>query len=192
MATNDNDPWKQLQDAFDKKVTDAAKQYDEWKNRQQLRQNSPPIIGSVTYGPTPYTGTSLPVHTMPLNPTPKKAGRPHGTKTKDKEIIIQETVDRLMDHAARLLTKYNYSEEALGDTEIVVDEKANYAFVTITVNCHGMGIISVSERVKVANKTDPSKNWQALNKAFNKSAAKLTAAKIVEDFSNLQITDHDF
>lgn len=182
MAINDKELWKQLQD--------AAREYDEWKNRQQIKQNSAPTTGTITYGPTPIMGPVTLGSAVPT-PTPRPPGRPVGSKTKDKEVIIQETVDRLMDHAARLLTKYNYSEEALGGTEITVDEKANYAFVTISVSVPGGSVVSVSERVKVANKTDPSKNWQALNKAFNKSAAKATAAKLVEDFSNLQITAHD-
>lgn len=120
------------------------------------------------------------------NPT-TKPGRPLGSKTKDKEVIIQETVDRLIDQVVKLLTKHNFDEDRLNDADITVDEKANYAFVTVTVGLPNGSIISVSERVKVANKTDPIKNWQILNQAFYAASAKKVAQKVDEDMSNIFI-----
>lgn len=143
MAIKDKELWKQLKDAA----------YDEWKNKNMILggQLSSPVIG-----PAYTTATG--------SPTPKPPGRPVGSKTKDKEVIIQETVDRLIEHLVRLLTKYKYGEEHLSDAEIVVDEKANYAFVTVSVCTPDGSVVAASERVKVANKTDPSKNWNKLNK----------------------------
>lgn len=169
MEPNDKELFKQLQD--------AAREYDEWKKKNMILggQLSSSIIGPAY---TPATGS----------PTPKPPGRPVGSKTKDKEVIIQETVDRLIEHIVRLLTKYNYGEEHLSDAEIIVDEKANYAFVTVAVNVPGGSVVTVSERVKVANKTDPNKNWQALNQAFYAASAKKVAQKIDEDMSNIFIS----
>ena len=157
MANRNIDPdaWKDL--------VNAAKEYDEWNRKQQRNINT------------------LAGHTHSL-PSPTTRGRPVGSKTKDKEVIIQETVDRLIEHVVRLLTKYNYGEEHLSDAEIVVDEKANYAFITVTVGLPNGSIISVSERVKVANKTDPKKNWTKLN---------TTAYGIAPITINAILYDHD-
>ena len=141
-------------------LQEVAKKYDEWKNKNAILTNPAP-----------------------------KPGRPVGSKTKDKEVIIQETVDRLIDQVVKLLTKHNFDEDRLNDADITVDEKANYAFVTVTVGLPNGSIISVSERVKVANKTDPSKNWNKLNttaynnarNATNAIAGGLSIAKAIDD-----------
>ena len=140
---NDKDSWRQLQE--------AAMKYEEYKQKAKLAQ--------LTIPKDLFTGSTLPI-TSPL----QRPGRPVGSKTKDKEVIIQETVDRLIDQVVKLLTKHNFDEDRLNDADITVDEKSNYAFITVTVGLPNGSIISVSERVKVANKTDPTKNWNSLNK----------------------------
>lgn len=151
----------QLDDTGIKHLQDAARalQEQDIKNRAYINRLSS----------APLTLT---------NPT-TKPGRPLGSKTKDKEVIIQETVDRLIDQVVKLLNRHNFDEDRLNDADITVDEKSNYAFVTVTVGLPNGSIISVSERVKVANKTDPSKNWNKLNKGAY--TGKLPVEPIEED-----------
>ena len=156
-----------LDDTDLKRLQEAAKKYEAWKKATGLTTGGAP---STVHIGAPLTLT---------NPTPKP-GRPMGSKTKDKEVIIQETVDRLIDQVVKLLTKHNFDEDRLSDADIVVDEKSNYAFVTVTVGLPNGSIISVSERVKVANKTDPSKNWISLNKGAY--TGKRLPVEPVEDY----------
>jgi hypothetical protein len=159
----------QLDDTGIKRLQDTVKKYQDWKNV------TGPTTG--TASSTTYTGATITLilgHTHTRSP-----GRPVGSKTKDKEVIIQETVDRLIDQVVKLLNRHNFDEDRLNDADITVDEKANYAFVTITVGLPNGSIISVSERVKVANKTDPSKNWNKLNKGAY--TGKLPVEPIEED-----------
>lgn len=121
---------------------------EQWVTLQEYIKKQKEDASKITYVPPKPGNIYLGAPLTLTNPVPKP-GRPMGSKTKDKEVIIQETVDRLIDQVVRLLTKHNFDEDRLNDADITVDEKANYAFVTVTVGLPNGSIISVSERVNV-------------------------------------------
>jgi len=83
-------------------------------------------------------------------------GRPTGSSLKDKDSIIQETVERLSEAIAKLCNRYNFSDSVQMTTEVDLVETANYTTVILTATIEWLPnpyVFVAQEKVKTSNKT---------------------------------------
>lgn len=87
-------------------------------------------------------------------------GRPTGSSLKDKDTIVQETVERLSEAIAKLCNRYNLSDSVQMTSEIDLVETANYTTVTLTTTVEWLPnpyVFVAVEKVKTSNKTSTVK-----------------------------------
>lgn len=83
-------------------------------------------------------------------------GRPTGSSLKDKDSIVQETVERLSEAIAKLCNRYNLSDSVQMTTEVDLVETANYTTVILTATIEWLPnpyVFVAQEKVKTSNKT---------------------------------------
>lgn len=83
-------------------------------------------------------------------------GRPTGSSLKDKDTIVQETVERLSEAIAKLCNRYNLSDSVQMTTEVDLVETANYTTVILTATIEWLPnpyVFVAQEKVKTSNKT---------------------------------------
>lgn len=83
-------------------------------------------------------------------------GRPTGSSLKDKDSIVQETVERLSEAIAKLCNRYNFSDSVQMTTEVDLVETANYTTVILTATIEWLPnpyVFVAQEKVKTSNKT---------------------------------------
>ena len=83
-------------------------------------------------------------------------GRPTGSSLKDKDSIIQETVERLSEAIAKLCNRYNFSDSVQMTTEVDLVETAKYTTVILTATIEWLPnpyVFVAQEKVKTSNKT---------------------------------------
>lgn len=86
-------------------------------------------------------------------------GRPTGSSLKDKDAIVQETVERLSEAIAKLCNRYNFSDSVQMTTEVDLVETANYTTVILTATIEWLPnpyVFVAQEKVKTSNKTASS------------------------------------
>jgi hypothetical protein len=87
------------------------------------------------------------------------AGRPTGSSLKDKDSIVQETVERLSEAIAKLCNRYNFSDSVQMTTQVDLVETANYTTVILTATIEWLPnpyVFVAQEKVKTSNKTASS------------------------------------
>lgn len=92
-------------------------------------------------------------------------GRPTGSSLKDKDSIIQETVERLSEAIAKLCNRYNFSDSVQMTTEVDLVETANYTTVILTATIEWLPnpyVFVAQEKVKTSNKTSTVKTGNIL------------------------------
>ena len=105
--------------------------------------------------PTTWTGSNGP-HVA----VGGAVGRPTGSSLKDKDSIIQETVERLSEAIAKLCNRYNFSDSVQMTTEVDLVETANYTTVILTATIEWLPnpyVFVAQEKVKTSNKTSQVK-----------------------------------
>lgn len=101
--------------------------------------------------PTTWTGSNGP-HVA----VGGAVGRPTGSSLKDKDSIVQETVERLSEAIAKLCNRYNLSDSVQMTTEVDLVETANYTTVILTATIEWLPnpyVFVAQEKVKTSNKT---------------------------------------
>lgn len=92
-------------------------------------------------------------------------GRPTGSSLKDKDSIVQETVERLSEAIAKLCNRYNFSDSVQMTTEVDLVETANYTTVILTATIEWLPnpyVFVAQEKVKTSNKTSTVKTGNIL------------------------------
>lgn len=100
-------------------------------------------------------------------------GRPTGSSLKDKDTIVQETVERLSEAIAKLCNRYNLSDSVQMTSEIDLVETANYTTVTLTTTVEWLPnpyVFVAVEKVKTSNKTSTVKTNNPLRVAITPSS----------------------
>lgn len=116
-------------------------------------------------------------------------GRPTGSSLKDKDTIVQETVERLSEAIAKLCNRYNLSDSVQMTSEIDLVETANYTTVTLTTTVEWLPnpyVFVAVEKVKTSNKTSTVKTNNLFRGATTSSSVGGSNTVTIQQMEQMQ------